>query len=78
MPLLRALLSSLCCYFMLFLEIIDSTNMDVVVAQEQQKEILVEETANFVPDESASGENRNKFLLKSVYWQYFGRYKEGE
>ncbi|RYR19734.1 hypothetical protein Ahy_B03g064611 [Arachis hypogaea] len=58
-------------------EIMDSTNMDVV-AQEQQEETPVEETANFVPDESTSGENSNKSLLKSAYWQYFSRYKEGE
>ncbi|XP_020970090.1 uncharacterized protein LOC110268344 [Arachis ipaensis] len=76
MPLLRALLSSLRCCSMLFLAIMDSTNMDVVMAQEQQEEISVEETANFVPDESASSENRNKSLLKSIYWQYFSRYKE--
>ncbi|XP_052114216.1 zinc finger BED domain-containing protein RICESLEEPER 2-like [Arachis duranensis] len=55
----------------------DSTNMDVV-AQEQQEETPVEETANFVPDESTSDENSNKSLLKNVYWQYFSRYKEGE
>ncbi|RYR49769.1 hypothetical protein Ahy_A07g036294 [Arachis hypogaea] len=55
----------------------DSTNMDVV-AQEQKEETPIEETVNFVPDESASGENSNKSLLKSVYWQYFSRYKEGE
>ncbi|RYR13932.1 hypothetical protein Ahy_B04g070668 [Arachis hypogaea] len=55
----------------------DSTNMDVV-AQEQQEETPVEEIANFVPDESASGENSNKSLLKSAYWKYFSRYKEGE
>ncbi|RYR66392.1 hypothetical protein Ahy_A03g012371 [Arachis hypogaea] len=55
----------------------DSTNMNVV-AQEQQEETPVEETANFVSDESASSENSNKSLLKSVYWQYFSKYKEGE
>ncbi|RYR26748.1 hypothetical protein Ahy_B02g061053 [Arachis hypogaea] len=76
-PLIRDLLSSLRCCSVLFLAIMDSTNMKVV-AQEQQEETPVEETANFVPDESASGENSNKSLLKNIYWQYFSRYKEGE
>ncbi|XP_020961175.1 uncharacterized protein LOC110263746 [Arachis ipaensis] len=57
-----------------------SINMDVVAqdvaAEEQQQEPLVEATANFVPDESASIENSNKSSVKSVYWQYFNQFQE--
>ncbi|QHO57973.1 uncharacterized protein DS421_3g86860 [Arachis hypogaea] len=52
----------------------DSTNIDIV-AQEQQEKTPIEKTANFIPDKSASIENSNKSLLKSVYYQYFSRYK---
>ncbi|XP_072058014.1 zinc finger BED domain-containing protein RICESLEEPER 3-like [Arachis hypogaea] len=46
----------------------DSTNMDVV-AQEQQEETPVEETANFVPDESVSvKESVEKIRNSVVYW----------